>query len=69
MAHTSYKGWAPRSTATMSTWGCHAAMLRTLESRHDEMTQAASAPDGEIPSADELAAEVEEFLRDQKPEE
>ena len=47
----------------------HLAMLRTLESRHDEMTQAGPGPDAEIPSADELAAEVEEFLRDQKPDE
>jgi hypothetical protein len=46
----------------------HLAMLHALEARHDEMAQAAPAPDGEIPSADELAAEVEQFLRDQGPE-
>lgn len=46
----------------------HLAMLHALEARHDEMVQAAPAPDTEIPSADELAAEVEQFLRDQGPE-
>lgn len=46
----------------------HVAMLRALEARHDEMvasTGMATEVDGEIPSADELAAEVEQFLRDQ----
>jgi hypothetical protein len=46
----------------------HLAMLRALEARHDEMlasTEAAAAVEGELPSADELAAEVEQFLRDQ----
>ena len=46
----------------------HLAMLHALEARHDEMVQAAPTVDGEIPSADELAAEVEQFLRDQGPE-
>lgn len=46
----------------------HLAMLRALEARHDEMVASAGMAtevDGEIPSADELAAEVEQFLRDQ----
>lgn len=45
----------------------HLAMLRALEARHDEMIGSAEAPVGdlEVPSADELAAEVEQFLRDQ----
>jgi len=46
----------------------HLAMLHALEARHDEMTQAGPTPEAEIPSADELAAEVEQFLRDQGPE-
>lgn len=46
----------------------HLAMLHALEARHDEMVQAAPTVEGEIPSADELAAEVEQFLRDQGPE-
>ena len=46
----------------------HLAMLHALEARHDEMTQAAPTDAGDIPSADELAAEVEQFLRDQGPE-
>lgn len=46
----------------------HLAMLRALEARHDEMVQAGPAPEADIPSADELAAEVEQFLRDQGPE-
>lgn len=46
----------------------HLAMLRTLEARHDEMVQAAPTAEAEIPSADELAAEVEQFLRDQGPD-
>ena len=44
----------------------HQAMVRSLEERHDELTQAGP---GEIPSADELAEEVERFLRDQGPTE
>lgn len=47
----------------------HLGMLHALEARHDEMTQAAPTPDADIPSADELAAEVEQFLRDQGPTE
>ncbi len=46
----------------------HLAMLHALEARHDAMVEEAppeAAP--EIPSADELAAEVERFLRDQGP--
>lgn len=45
----------------------HLAMLHALEARHDEMVQAAPTADADIPSADELAAEVEQFLRDQGP--
>jgi hypothetical protein len=33
------------------------------------MTQGAPTPEADIPSADELAAEVEQFLRDQGPKE
>lgn len=47
----------------------HLAMLHALEARHDEMVQAAPTPEADIPSADELAAEVEQFLRDQDPTE
>lgn len=47
----------------------HLAMLHALEARHDEMTAVGPAPEAEIPSADELAAEVEQFLRDQGPAE
>lgn len=43
----------------------HLAMLHALEARHDEMIQAAPTAEADIPSADELAAEVEQFLRDQ----
>ena len=45
----------------------HLGMLRALEARHDEMLAAsgAAAEAEDIPSADELAAEVEQFLRDQ----
>ena len=45
----------------------HLSMLHALEARHDEMVQSAAGPatEAEIPSADELAAEVEQFLRDQ----
>ncbi|MCB0964058.1 MAG: PAC2 family protein, partial [Acidimicrobiales bacterium] len=46
----------------------HQAMLTALEERHDEMVQAGGATDGPLPSADELAAEVEQFLRDQGPD-
>lgn len=47
----------------------HLAMLHELERRHDEVQSAPPAGpdpgDQHIPSADELAAEVERFLRDQ----
>jgi GAF domain-containing protein len=46
----------------------HVAMLAALEARHDAMVAEAAPPTPtEIPSADELAAEVEQFLRDQGP--
>jgi predicted ATP-grasp superfamily ATP-dependent carboligase len=41
----------------------HAALVRQLEAQHDS-EQAASAVDfGDLPSGDELAAELERFLR------
>ena len=43
----------------------HLAMLRTLEQTHDAQTQAGPDLPPALPSADELAAEVERFLRDQ----
>lgn len=43
----------------------HLAMLHALEARHDEMVADTATPEADIPSADELAAEVEQFLRDQ----
>jgi hypothetical protein len=43
----------------------HLAMLHALEARHDEMVGSTAAETMEVPSADELAAEVEQFLRDQ----
>lgn len=42
----------------------HLAMLEALEARHDELV-ADGGPGADLPSADELAAEVEQFLRDQ----
>ena len=47
----------------------HLSMLQALEQRHDEMLATNQAgPDLEVLSADELAAEVEQFLRDQSPD-
>ncbi len=43
----------------------HLAMLRALEARHDEMVGSTAAEELEPVSADEIAAEVEQFLRDQ----
>lgn len=43
----------------------HLAMVEALEARHDEMVE--STTGSPFPSADELAAEVEQFLRDQGP--
>lgn len=54
-----------RIDAAMSTNSEHLAMLHALEQRHDELTQAGPATPDDLPSADELAAEVERFLRDQ----
>lgn len=46
----------------------HAGMLQQLEAAYDEM-HGAPIDDGatDIPTVDELAAEVEQFLRDQQP--
>jgi len=41
----------------------HLAMLHNLEERHDEASQVGPAGGEDLPSADELAAEVERFLR------
>jgi proteasome assembly chaperone (PAC2) family protein len=43
----------------------HAAMVRQLEAQHDAEEEAPSAPFGPLPSGDELAAELERFLRGQ----
>ena len=55
-----------RIDAAMATNSDNLEMLRTLESNHDEQ-HGTPGPvvDGPLPSADELAAEVERFLRDQ----
>lgn len=49
----------------------HGAMVRQLESLYDAaIAEAESGPplsDAEIPTADELGAELEQFLRDQNP--
>lgn len=44
----------------------HQTMLHALEQRHDEMIASTQMQQGlNVPSAEELAAEVEQFLRDQ----
>ncbi|MCU1499885.1 MAG: hypothetical protein JWM47_3838 [Acidimicrobiales bacterium] len=53
-----------RIDAAMGANGDHLAMLHALEQRHDEQV-AEAGPSQAIPSADELAEEVERFLRDQ----
>ena len=55
-----------RIDAAMSANTDHLAMLRALEQSHDQTVAAAGpAVTDSIPTADELAAEVERFLRDQ----
>ena len=56
-----------RIDAAMSSNSDHMAMLRSLEESHDAQTQAGPGRPDQLPSADELAAEVERFLRDQGP--
>ena len=58
-----------RIDAAMAANSEHLAMLHILEARHDEsVAEAQVRPmDQDIPSADELAEEVEQFLRDQGP--
>lgn len=55
-----------RLDAAVATNDDHQAMLRALEERHDQQIaiQGPEAP-ADLPTADELAAEVERFLRDQ----
>jgi proteasome assembly chaperone (PAC2) family protein len=43
----------------------HLAMLHNLETHYDEQVEQGAGSAGPIPTADELAAEVEQFLRDQ----
>ncbi len=43
----------------------HLAMLHNLETHYDEQVEQGTGTAGPIPTADELAAEVEQFLRDQ----
>lgn len=59
-----------RIDAAMANNADHLNLLRNLEERHDEQVAAgaAGAVDGPLPSADELAEEVERFLRDQGTE-
>ena len=44
----------------------HAEMVRQLEAQTDEQTAAAPIDAGNLPSGDELAAELERFLRGQR---
>jgi predicted ATP-grasp superfamily ATP-dependent carboligase len=44
----------------------HLALVRQLETQYDEEEGAAATNFGEIPSGDEIAAELEKFLRDQR---
>ena len=46
----------------------HLAMLRNLEESYDAQAQAGPPMQGPIPSADELAAEFERFLRENGPD-
>jgi hypothetical protein len=57
-----------RIDAAMAANADHLAMLRALEASHDEQVQPGAGPGEPIPSADELAAEVERFLRTQTDE-
>jgi hypothetical protein len=58
-----------RIDAALSTNADHVAMLHALEERHDaEIDEAGPNVPDDLPSADELAAEVERFLRDQGPD-
>lgn len=54
-----------RIDAAMSANGDHLAMLHALEARHDEHLAGSATGTDQLPSADELAEEVERFLRDQ----
>ena len=55
-----------RIDAAMATNSDNLEMLRTLEANHDEQHESPGpVVEGPLPSADELAAEVERFLRDQ----
>lgn len=44
----------------------HLALVKQLETQYDEEQGAAATNFGEIPSGDEIAAELEKFLRDQR---
>ena len=44
----------------------HVALVKQLETQYDEEQGAAATNFGEIPSGDEIAAELEKFLRDQR---
>lgn len=53
-----------RIDTAMAANGDHVDMLHALEQRHDQMVTQPEDP-ADLPSADELAAEIEHFLRDQ----
>lgn len=58
-----------RIDAAMANNADHLNLLHNLEQRHDEQLAAGvGVADGPLPSADELAEEVERFLRDQGTE-
>jgi predicted ATP-grasp superfamily ATP-dependent carboligase len=44
----------------------HVALVQQLETQYDQEQAAAATNFGEIPSGDEIAAELEKFLRDQR---
>jgi len=46
--------------------GEHMAMVRQLEQQHDDEANTAAFDFGELPSGDEIAAELERYLRDEQ---
>ena len=46
--------------------GEHLSMVRQLEQQHDDEASTAAFEFGELPSGDEIAAELERFLRDEQ---
>ncbi len=64
--HSAAEGTLAQLDQLIKSSGEHLAMVRQLEQQHDDEATTAAFDFGELPSGDEIAAELERYLRDEQ---